>query len=514
MAHRRISMIKVREIIRLKEEAQLSLRKISRVLNISRPAITEYLMRYKYLGITYQEVKKISDTELLKLFTGKQQVNKRQKKIIDKFEYYTKELKRTGVTLQLLWKEYRLTQPEGYSYAQFCNIYRQWRKALKVTMHMDHKAGDKIFVDFTGKKLFIVDQITGAKKEVEIFVATLGASQVSYVEACMSQKKGDWIKVNQNALLYFGGVTTALVPDCLKAGVSNGNKYEPDINPEYADFARHYGTTILPARPYCAKDKALVENAVKIIYTRIFAPLRNQVFYSLEELNKSIRNLLEIHNNKKFQKMDISRWQLFNEIEKNVLKPLPVNRYEFKKFLSLKVQLNYHIELREDVHYYSIPYKYIGKQITVIYTDSVVEIYHDNIRIITYKRERTRNGYTTLPEHMPPQHRFYSEWSPQKMINWGAKIGENVKVMIEELFKSRKHPEQAFKVCLGLLSLSKKYSDFRINNACKRAVQFNFYSYKAVKNILEKGLDKLVEEDLFTQVLPDHNNIRGSEYFN
>ena len=506
-------MNKVREVIRLKEEAGLSIRKIARALNISRPAISKYFRKYKTSGLTYQNIKQMSDTEVVKLFENKPRANERQEKLTEKFEYFTKELKKPGVNLQLLWEEYRLENSDGYSYAQFCRIYRGWRESLKVTMHIEQVAGDKMFVDFTGKKLIITNRITGEQREVEVFIATLGASQVSYVEAVESQKKEDWIKANQDAIWYFGGVPNAIVPDCLKSGVTNGNKYEPDINPEYADFARHYQTTILPARPYHPKDKALVESAVKIIYTRIFAPLRNQVFYSLAELNQSIRELLEIHNNKKFQKMEISRWQLFDETEKEALKPLPTKKYEFKKFLKLKVQFNYHIELREDRHYYSVPYQYVGKRVTVIYTTTMVEIYHNNLRIASYKRDRGRNRYTTKIEHMPAKHRFYAKWTPQRMIDWGAEIGDYVKIMVERLFESRKHPEQAFKVCLGLLNLSKKYGNFRVNKACKRALYFKFYSYKGVKNILEKGLDKLEVENLFKVQLPYHNNIRGRQYF-
>ena len=299
MANKRVSMQKIREIIRLNEEAGLSYRKIAQALKISRPVVSQYIADFKANGLKYTDIKDISDTELLELLEKrKKESQERYKKLSKYFEYFIQELKRTGVNRHVLWEEYRKEHPEGYSYSRFCYHFQVWKNASEVTMHIDHKAGDKAFIDFAGKKLSIIDRETGEVKDEEVFVSILGASQYTYVEAVESQKKEDWIKVNENALLYFEGVPAALVPDCLKSGVTNGNKYEPDINPEYADFARHYGTVILPARPNSAKDKALVENAVNLVYTRIYAPLRNRSFYSLEELNKAMRELLEKHNTK------------------------------------------------------------------------------------------------------------------------------------------------------------------------------------------------------------------------
>jgi len=514
MGKKRVSMNKVREIIRLHEEMGLSCRKIARALRISHPVVSQYITDLKASGLRYQDIKDMSDTALLELLeTRKREVQERYKKLSAMFPYFAQELKKTGVHRHLLWEEYRKECPDGYSYSQFCYHLQVWLSATEVTMHLEHKVGDKAFIDFAGKKLSIVDPETGALKEVETFVSILGASQLTYVEAVESQKKEDWIKANENALQYFGGVPAALVPDCLKSGVTNGNKYEPDINPEYYDFARHYGTLILPARPRCAKDKALAENAVNLVYGRIYAPIRDRIFHSLEELNEAIRELVEMHNDMKFQRLEKSRRELFEEIEKTALKPLPSERYELKTFLNLKVQFHYHIELREDLHYYSVPWRYKGKQVQVLYTSRVVEIYHDNLRIAFHRRNRTPHTYTTLSEHMPSHHRFYAEWSPQRMIDWGAKIGPEVQRMIGEVLASREHPEQAFKVCLGIIHLSKKYGEKRLNRACGRACEFHNYSYKAVKNILEKGLDMMQEQPLFPEPLPLHENIRGSAYY-
>ncbi|MBC8318819.1 MAG: IS21 family transposase [Desulfobulbaceae bacterium] len=506
-------MNKIREIIRLKEHG-LTQRQIARALHVSRPVVAQYLTDLKGSGLTYSSIQSMSDDDLLAVFAKKKGKSKRHRTLDEQFEYMARELKKKGVTLYLLWEEYRRQHPDGYGYSQFCYHFQVWRNLSSLTMHIEHKAGDKMFVDFTGKKMKFFDREAKEFQETEVFVAILGASQLTYVEAVLSQQKEDWLKVNDNALWYLDGVPAAIVPDCLKSGVTKADKYEPDTHPDYADFASYYGTAILPARPNSPKDKALVENAVGIVYKRIYAPLRDRTFYSLDELNEAIWEKLEEHNNKHFQISTTSRRQLFEEIELPALKPLPSQRYEIKRFLKLKVQFNYHVEIREDRHYYSVPWKYLRKHVKVIYTATVVEVYYNNIRIAFHKRDRNRNNrYTTVHEHMPPNHRLYAEWSPQRLINWGGAIGPNTKQMVEEVLQSRKHPEQAFKVCLGLLNLSKRYGDGRLDRACERALQFRSYSYKFVKNVLEKGLDRIQAEEPLQQTLPVHENIRGKHYY-
>jgi transposase len=507
-------MEKLMEIIRLGSELSLSNRAIARALKVSRPVVSQYLSDFKATGLKYSEARELSHDDLLEFISRNKRLgNQRYEVLLERFKDYLKELKRPGVTLQLLWGEYKQEHPDGYSYSQFCYHFQIWRNGSALTMHIEHKAGDKMFVDFTGKKLTVIEPQTGAKREVEVFVAILGASQLTYAEACYTQQKADWIRANENALWYMGGVPRAIVPDCLKTGVTKGDKYDPDINPEYADFARHYGTVILPTRPHSPQDKALVENAVKIVYSRVFAPLRDQNYYSLNDLNQAIIKKVKEHNNRYFQRINISRRQLFKEIEQSVLKPLPSDKYELRSFQSLKVQFNYHVYLSCDKHYYSVPYQHRGKKVKIIYTDSYVEIYHNNIRIAFHKRDISRNKYTTIPEHMPPNHRFYHDWSPDKMIEWADKKGSFVRELVEKVLEKRTHPEQSYKVCLGVINLSKKYGEGRVDRACKRALDFHYYSYKAVKNILEKGLDKIEELQLVHQKLPEHQNIRGSEYY-
>ena len=507
-------MRKIRELLRLHEECGLSNRQIARALNISRPVVGEYLVNLKLSGITYQSITTMSDDEVMRtLETRKKESCEGYRILSERFPYLVKELKKPGVTLDLLWQEYRKQYPQGYSYPQFCYHFRIWHSLSSVSMHLEHKAGEKMFIDYTGKKLKIYERGTGKEKDVEVFVGILPASGLTYVEATGTQKKEDWLKANEHALFYFEGVPGQIVPDCLKSAVTKVNKYEPDINPCYADFARHYGAAIVPARPYSARDKAMVENAVKITYRRVFAPLRDRLFYSVDELNEAIRSLLEEHNNTPFQRIKMSRRELFDETEKTTLKPLPLRRYELKEFRRFKVPSNYHIEIREDNHYYSVPWQYKGRNVTVIYTASTVEIYHKSIRIALHKREEKR-GYTTLKEHMPSQHRFYAEWSPEEMITRAKEIGDETRALVEKIFESKGCLHLSYRTCLGIIDLSRRYGARRVNRASERALEFHSYSYKAVKNILEKGLDKLAEETLVLESFPPHSNIRGGDYFN
>ncbi len=512
MPQKRISMNKIRELIRLHDIANLSQRAISRTLGISRPVVKDYISKIEKAGLSYQAISSMDDDSLLQTITDTVCVkNERYNTLQHQFDYISKELKRTGVTLERLWHEYRQHHPDGYGYSQFCYHYQVWRNSSELTMHINHKAGDKMFVDFAGKTLEIVDKHTGEVTDVEVFIAVLGASQYTYVEAVASQKKHDWIKVNQHALYFFGGVPRAIVPDCLKSAILKSNPYEPDINPEYADFARHYQTAILPARPRHPKDKALVEGAVRIVYTRIYAAIRNRMFHSIAELNDAIGKELDSYNNVRMQRLNTSRKQLFDDIEKNRLNALPTQRYEIRTFKSLKAQFNYHIYLSEDKHHYSVPYRYRGKQLTVIFTDSIVEIFFKNNRIAMHKRSPTPNGYSTIKEHMPKQHQQYGDWSPQRFNDWAANIGTHTQMVIRTILAGKKHPEQAYKTCLGILKLTDKYDNDRLNNACQKAIDFNYVSYKGIKYILEKRLDNYQDELILSH--PAHTNIRGQDYY-
>ena len=353
MAQKRIEMNNIREIMRL-QHLGLSKRGIATALNISRPVVSDYLQKFR--NISYDEFLKLNDDGILKLLNTQKIENSKYKNLESNFPYFLKELKRTGVTLSLLWEEYLRENSDGYLYSRFCFHFNKWKNENKLYMHVPHKAGDKMFVDFTGKHLIITDRSSGKQTEVEVFLAVLGASNYTYVEAVASQKKEDWILANENALHFFGGSPQAIVSDNLRSAINKTSKYEPSINREYLKFAEHYNTVIYPARVYKPKDKSLVEGAVNIIYTRIYAALRNQTFYSLAELNKAIRPLLEDHNNKIMKTYKASRTDLFHELDSPMLKPLPMQRYELKSLQIAKIQFNYHVYLKDDDHNYSVPH--------------------------------------------------------------------------------------------------------------------------------------------------------------
>ena len=507
-------MKKVREIMRLHEQSGLSRRQISQSLNISRPVVSDYIAKVTISGLSYKDIENMPDETLLELLQKNKTKDERYEKLQSQFPHLTKELKRVGVTRYLLWEEYMQENPEGYSYSQFCYHFQIWRNMSEVTMHMDHKAGDKLFVDFAGKKLEITNRATGKKQEVEAFIAILGASQLIYVEASMSQKKEEWIRLNENALRYIGGVPRAIVPDCLKSAVTKTDRYEPDINPEYFDFARHYSVTILPARPAKPKDKSLAEGAVRISYSWIYAKLRDRIFFSLEELNVAILEQLELLNARTMQRPGVSRIELFESIEKTELQPLPQQRYEIKKHKTLTVQFNYHIYLSDDCHYYSVPYRYKGRKVAVLFTERALEVYSGNIRIALHLRNKRRNGYTTQREHMPEFHKWKDNWDPEKLMNWATTKGGDVASVVATVLASRQHPEQSYKTCMGILSLGKIYGDLRLNKACKRALYYDNYTYKVIKNILFNNMDQLDEDSNNTiGTLPEHENIRGRNYY-
>ena len=510
---KRITMDKIREILRL-HEMDLGVRKIADSLSISKTAASEYISQFKASKLSYQEAARLTDSDLYELLHGAKEKPQRYCQLEENFCHFSKELKRRGVTLKRLWEEYIEKNPDGYSYAQTAWHYRVWRNASRVTMHIEHKAGDKTFADFAGETVSIIDRKTGQITKAQIFVSILGASQYSYVEATESQKKEDWIRANENAFQKFGGVTAAIVPDQFRSAVAKPCKYEPEINPEYEDFARHYGTVIFPARQRKFLDKALAEGLVKLVYQRILAPIRDEVFYSTQELNERIFALTDKHNRTPFTKLKISRYELFLEIEKDALLPLPAQKYEFKRFAYPTVGTNYHIYLSEDCHYYSVPYRINGKKVKVIYSQDTVEIYFNNRRIASHRRDRTRGGYTTKKDHMPSSHRYYAEWSPQRITSWAAKVGPNVKKLVGCVLDAKSYPEQGFRSSIGIINLAKKYGSERVDRACHRALSFKLYNYPAIKNILDKGLDRQEEEKVSETKLPLHENIRGAGYYN
>lgn len=516
MANKLTDMSKVRKVLQLHNQGRSKLF-ISKYLSLSRNTVKKYIALYQLLNLGKEEISQKSDAELEELFSNSktQELTPRLKTLYEFFPYMERELKKTGVTQQLMWEEYIKRYPDGYKSSQFSEHYLRWSKKVNPVMHMNHKAGDKLFVDYAGKTLELIDKETGEVKEIQFFVAILGASQYTYAEASLSQKKEDFIASIENTFHYFRGVPAAIVPDNLKSAVIKSNRYEPTLNETFLDFAEHYGTTILPARAYKPRDKSLVEGAVKILYQRIYPALRKTTFYSLTELNHAIWKELENHNNKKLTGRPYSRLQLFKDVEEEKLSQLPIERYEIKQLAFATVMQNGHVCLSPDKHYYSVPYQYIRKKVKIMYSSNKVGIYHKYNRIALHQRDYRLYNYTTIKEHLASTHKFISEWTPQRFITWAASIDDDVKVFITNLLEKRQHPEQAYKSCMGVLSFAKKVGDQRLVNACRRALDYNIYNYKIIQKILENKLDLLKDDDEQNQKeLPKHQNIRGMDYYN
>jgi transposase len=513
-------MRKIREILRLRFNCGHSQESIAKSIGIGKGTVWDFLNRAKKADLSWPLPDDLSDEQLeRRLYPSTQKVVKnadKQSKIIE-WSHIHKELKRKGVTLMLLWHEYRNQQPNGLGYSQFCNLYREWTEHLDVWMRQPHKAGEKMFVDYAGQTMPVVhDNETGEIKDAQIFVATLGASSFTYAEATWTQTLPDWIGSHVRAFEFFQGCTEIIVPDNLKSGVQKSHIYEPDINPTYQDMAVHYGVAIMPARSKAPKDKAKVENGVLQVERQILAKLRNRVFFSLPELNQAIRPLLDELNKRPFQKLPGSRLSQFQEMEKPLLKPLPSTRYEYAEWQEVRVMFNYHIEVQK--HFYSVPFTFAKKKLQVRYNDKIVEVFYKNGRVVSHMRSFVANGYTTALSHMPKNHQVQAEWTPERIASWGKKIGQQTEKFLEAIMQSRSHPCQGFRACLGVLRLEKRYGVQRLEAACGRALSIGSYSFKSVESILKNNLDQnpLPANSAMANEKPvpdNHENVRGQNYF-
>lgn len=515
MAGKTINMSKLKQIIRLRSEG-VALQAIAKAISISRNTVKKYLRLVEVKSLQTDYLLQMPDNELEALFADPDPGDEQRLTVLSAlFPYMEAELKRTGVTRWILWGEYKQKHPDGFSYSRFCDHYKQYKISRSGTLHFEYTPGDKLFIDFTGKKLPVIDPFTGELTEAEVFVAILGYSQLTYVQAVASQRKDDFIAAAQNALHFFGGVPRVLIPDNLKSAVTKADKYEAEINSTFLDFANHYGTTVLPARSYKPRDKAHVERAVNIAYSRIFAPLRNQVFYSLKSLNEAISGLLSAHNDKNFQQRPVSRRQLFEQEEKQLLGLLPAEGYEIKQSKEVTVMKNGYIQLREDKHYYSVPYRFIGRKVKVIYSHSQVAVFYNRERIAYHRRSSKQFGHSTIHEHMASSHQFVSDWNPDKFTGWAASIAPVVKDYISTILEAALYPEQAYRSCVGILSYEKKVGRERFINAVQRATYYGAFNYTMIKKILQSGLDQVAfgDEEASSTVLPAHDNIRGSQAY-
>ena len=517
MANRKIEIMDLKHLLQLKSKGY-SNRKIAEWIGISRNTVNAYVRLFQQSDQSFEELSGLTLSQLQKLeeeLSARPEETKgpRYEALHKLIPGYLNELKRPGCTYQQLWYEYQSEYPQGYGYTQFKEHLQAYRRKKEVRFVVSHKYGDKLFIDFTGKKLQTVDRNSGEVQEQEVFIAILGASQYTYVEACPSQSMEHFIRCTVNALEYFDGVPQALVPDNLKSAVDKASNYEPVLNRQYKALALHYHTVVVPARAGKPRDKALVEGAVKLAYQRIFYPLRHHIFFSLADLNEQIHECLKAHNEQLFQGRDYSRRALFEQHEKALLLPLPPHRFEIKTFKRAKVQKNTHVWVEK--HYYSVPYRYIGQRVAVHYNELTVEIYYRQQRIALHKRSQKPHAYTTIKEHLPSTHQFVLDWNPERFIKWGQKIGTATGQYIEKVMEHYSYPEQAYKSCLGILRLAKKYSEQRLEGACERALKYHKYSYRTIETILIRKLDKIEESpppDAQLQ-LPIHENIRGGDYY-
>jgi transposase len=508
---KRLTMTKIREILRQKWELGASHRDVARSLGVSVGAVSSAVARAKHVGLTWADVEHLDEGELDRRLYGPV-AKPGASRPMPNMQYIHAERRRPGVTLELLHLEYLEKHPDGYRYTRFCDLYREWLGRRGLTMRQVHLAGDKTFVDYSGKKPTIVDRKTGEVIEVELFVAVLGASNYTYAEATRTQQSADWIASHGRAAAYFRGVTKAYVPDQLRSGVSKPCRYEPVIQRTYQEWAEHYGTAIVPARPKKPRDKAKVEAGVRVAQRWILACLRDEVFYSLAELNERIAELLERLNTRVMKAYGASRRELFERLDKPALRPLPPERYVFAQWAEVGVGPNYHVQVEH--HHYSVPFSLYRERLDARYTATTVEVFFKGRRVTSHQRSFVRNGYTTKKEHMPKAHQKHLEWTPTRMIRWGESIGPKTGALIGAMLADRPHPEQGYKSCLGILRLGKKYGDDRLEAACARAYAAGARSYRHVDSILKRGLDKvpLDSNDEQPQTL-DHENIRGAENY-
>ena len=501
-------MKKLKEIARLCLEHNLGVRPIARACNISTSTASVYVEKLKQLGAVYGEIMKMDEDALAGLLFPREE--RAPGKTLPDFGYLHRELKRKGVTLQLLYEEYRRDNPDGYERTQFYYLYQEWAKKVDPVMRFNHKAGEKMFVDFSGDRPRYRDPATGETKEAELFVSVLGASSYIFACAAADQTKESFVECNIRALEYYGGCPECLVPDNMRGAVARACFYDPEINRTFAAMAEHYNIAVIPARVARPKDKAKVENAVLQAQRRILAVLRNRTFFSIAELNRAIYEETEKLNLRPMKVINKSRHDLFIETERAALKQLPPERFVIASWKKAKVHIDYHVAVEKT--YYSVPYTLIGQLVDIRYTGSLVEIYHRGKRMASHARIDRPGVFVTENLHMPNEHRQYLEWTPERIKLWGEKIGPHTKELMDMIMEHRSHPEHGFRSCLGIIRLSKTYSPERVENACRRALELQAYNYKSIKSLLERNLENLTVAER-KNIVRLHANVRGSSYY-
>jgi transposase len=504
-------MRQVYEVLRLKWGAGLSERQIAQSLGLSRPTVNNYVQRAHAAGLSWPLPDSLDEAALEARLFPPPPPKGAVAHLAPDWTIVHQELKRKGVTLSLLWQEYKAQTPDGFQYSWFCQAYRAWAATLDVVMRQSHRAGEKLFVDYAGQTLPIVNAHSGEIHEAQVFLAVLGASNYTYAEVTWTQSLPDWIASHVRTFQALGGVPDIVVPDNLKAAVHRAHRYEPELNRTYAEMAHHYGVAVIPARALRPRDKAKVEVGVQVVERWILARLRNETFFSVPQANEAVAALLHDLNTRPFKKLPGSRQSLFASLDRPALRPLPAQPYAYAEWKRARVNIDYHVEV--EGHYYSVPYTLVKQQLDVRLTPHVVELLCKGKRVASHRRSHLKGRHSTVTAHMPKAHQHYAEWTPQRLIQWAASSGVATSRVVETILESRPHPQQGFRSCLGIMRLGKRYGTQRLEAACLRALTIGACSYKSIESILKQGLDHTPLPTQGTANTPvDHDNIRGPQY--
>jgi transposase len=511
MANIPITMSKVKNILRFLSDG-LSKREIADRTRSSRKTVDKYEGIFVSHPFDYHKLLQLTNKELFSIIAPASEQSPSHIELYGLFPSMSEQLKKRGITKQLLWEDYKQKYPEGVQLSQFYEHFGRYNKSVNISYVFEHKPADKLMIDFAGEKLYLTDYDTGEQIALQVFVGILPCSGLTFAMATMSQQVPDFLNCISECLQFIGGVPQAIVTDNLKPAVTKASKYNPELNPNMADFADHYETTVLPTRAYKPKDKALVEGAVNILYTRVYSHIDKKVYHTLRELNADIKMLVEKHNQMQYQKKEGTRRKQFELLEKEVLKPLPPTKFELKSYQTAKVQANCHVYLSEDKHYYSVPYNYVGNKISISYNTEVVEVYYNYERISTHQRMKGIGKYSTTASHLHPHHAYYKNWSVEFFLKEGQKIGIHTAEFIQQLLLNCKHPEAGFKRCMGLLTYVKKYSKQELELACEIGLKYDYASLKQIEYLLQQtDLESLMEEKPTIRIT--HQNERGSNYY-
>ena len=512
MSRPRSAMRKIREILRLSHAEGLSRRQVGAAMGLPYTTVADYLGRVRRAGLSWPLPEGMDDSELEARLFASAAPPPSHSRPLPEWPLIHRELRRPGVTLQLLHMEYKERQPDGYQYTQFCDLYRRWQRHLDVVMRQEHRAGEKLFVDFPGQTLPIVDPATGEIWRAELFVAVLGASNYTYAEALPSQALPHWIAGHVAAFEYFGGCPRIVVPDNLRSAVTRAHRYEPELNRTYEEMAAHYGAAIIPARSHKPRDKAKVEVGVLIAERWILASLRNRTFFSLAEANAAIRERLGWLNARPFKKLPGCRLSQFLEIDRPALRPLPAIPYEYATWKQAKVNIDYHVEVER--HWYSVPYALVGLRLDVRLSVAAIEVFHRGRRVASHLRSSQPGRHTTESAHMPESHRRHLEWTPGRIVRWATATGPATGELVSTILAGRPHPEQGFRSALGILRLGRRYGDERLEAAATRALAIRAHSYRSVESILKSGLDRVpLPSTEPAGPARRHDNLRGPTYY-